>query len=201
MKLTMYSQEHVRDVVKKSFDIEQDTDIVVKPSADRASVRRYNDSADGMEGPDSTKVEFDMLGPVNSLWNRRVVEILRAKFRDLEDEEEWGLPIRTNFYIEEMFQARFIRLRGCWRNAQCRLKEDGQLETEEEWEARMEAEELEDKKEARHLTRRIKVSEKLKRTTPSKEMIEIGPSREDRRLHDQVRRSKAVQRFRNLEMA
>jgi hypothetical protein len=153
-----------------------------------------------MEGPDSMNVQFDMLGPLNSLWNRRALEILRAKFRDLEDEEGWGLPTRTNFYIEDMFQARFIRLRGLWRKAQLRLKADGQLETEEEWEERMAAEELDDKKEARHLTRRITVSEKLKRTTPSNEMIEIETSREDRRLHDQVCRRKAVKRFGNLEM-
>lgn len=144
-------------------------DIVPKPSADRDKVILYNETADGMEGPDSTNVQFDMVGKINSLWNRRVVEILRMAFRNKENEEEWGLPPRSNVYVEDMFQHRFIVLRGIWRKSQFRKKANGQLETEEEWIVRVKTEELADRKLQRHLTRRMTVSEKPRRTTPSNE--------------------------------
>lgn len=99
-----------------------------------------------------------MLGGIDSLWNKRIVEMLIRKFRDSEDENSWGLPSRSNFYVEDMIKDRLRRLRTLWRGVQCRVKEDGEMETEEEWEARVTKDQLETLKNARHLTRRQNVS-------------------------------------------
>jgi hypothetical protein len=101
-----------------------------------------------------------MLRPIDSQWNKRIIEILVEKFRDIEDENEneWNLPSRTNFYIQDMIKEKLKRLRTTWRRAQCQLKDSGELETETEWEERMIKYLSEDTKNARHLTRRQNVS-------------------------------------------
>jgi formylmethanofuran dehydrogenase subunit C len=110
-----------------------------------------------------------MLGSIESLWNKRIVEILVQKFRDDEDENEneWRLPSRSNFYIQDMIKERLKRLRTIWRKAQCQLKENGQLETEEEWAARMMESISEDMKNTRHLTRRQNVSGEMGSAKPN----------------------------------
>lgn len=108
-----------------------------------------------------------MLGNIDSPWNKRIIEILRQQFRDVEDENEWGLPPRSNFYIEDVIKERIKRLCTAWRKSQCRLKEDGQLETEKEWEERMITSISEDMKNARHLTRRRNVSCEMWSAKPS----------------------------------
>jgi hypothetical protein len=110
-----------------------------------------------------------MLGGIESRWNKRIVEILVQEFRDAEDENEneWRLPSRSIFYIQDMIKERLQRLRTIWRKAQCQMKENGQLETEEEWAARVMKGMSEDMKNARHLTRRQNVSGEIGSAKPS----------------------------------
>lgn len=153
---------HVLQLFQSSFDIGQDRDVITKETANRASVDAYNESGDAMDGPNPLDLKFDMLGSSDSLWNRRVMEILREKFRDLDDEENWELPPRSNLYIDEIILDRFNRIRSIWRAGQLRVKENGELETETEWEERVGNEQLEDVKKGRHLTRRKNVSVEIR---------------------------------------
>jgi hypothetical protein len=110
-----------------------------------------------------------MLGNTYSPWNKRIVELLVQKFRDVEDENEneWGLPSRSNFYIQDIIKKQLRRLRMLWRCGQCQLKENGEMETENEWEERQWERQLERLKDARHLTRRQNVSGEIGSAEPS----------------------------------
>jgi hypothetical protein len=152
----------VRALIKDAFEIEQDTDITTKDGADLTSVNEYNTSIEGANGPVITSLRIDMIGEIDSLWNVRVIELLVKRFRDAEDEfkEEWDLlPTRLNAYIQDMVKSRIKRLRTVWRNAQPKVKENGELETEKEWEERVTNSQLDTIKNARQLTRRGNVSE------------------------------------------
>jgi hypothetical protein len=80
------------------------------------------------------------------------------KFKEARMEEDWDVPDREDVYYRDLMYQRFKRLRKCWRDGKvCRLP-SGELETEEEWAARIEAVYLKDLHKGRHLERRIKVS-------------------------------------------
>jgi len=80
------------------------------------------------------------------------------KLKETRKEENWDLPDREDVYFRDLMYQRFKRLRKCWRDGKvCRLP-SGDLETEEEWAARVEAVYLKDLHKGRHLERRIKVS-------------------------------------------
>jgi hypothetical protein len=51
------------------------------------------------------------------------------------------------------------RIRGTWKTAQLRIKENGDLETDTEWESRVEQMKPASRKKARHLNRRRNVME------------------------------------------
>jgi hypothetical protein len=110
-----------------------------------------------------------MLGNKYSPWNKRIVELLVQKFRDVEDENEneWGLPSRSNFYIQDIIKDTLRRFRMLWRRGQCQLKENGEMETGKEWEERQLERQLERLKDARHLTRRQNVSGEIGSAMPS----------------------------------
>jgi hypothetical protein len=151
---------------KETFGINQDTDIIGKDSADLDAVATYNESGQDEDEPNPLELRFDMMGSVDSLWNKRVLQILREKFRALEKEKNWNLPARSNLYIDEMIQKRMERIRGTWRTAQLRIKENGDLETDAEWESRIEEMQLAALKRARHLNRRRNVSDGNENSTP-----------------------------------
>jgi hypothetical protein len=148
--------------------IEQDSDITTKDSADLAVVEAYNNLIDGADEPDVSALKLDMLGNTYSLWNKRIVELLVQKF-DVEDENEneWGLPSRLNFYIQDIIKKQLRRFRMLWRCGQCQLKENGEMETENEWEERQWERQLERLKDARHLTRHQNVSGEIGSAEPS----------------------------------
>ena len=134
--------------------MEKDMDVTTKDGADLAIVDAYNQYSDGADEPDTSAPKVDMVGSMDSRWNKRVVEILVQKLRDVEDENEWDLPSRSNFYLQDMIKNQLEPLRILWRRAKYQVKENGEMETDQEWEARQ-APRLKD---ARHWTRRQAVS-------------------------------------------
>lgn len=120
-------------------------------------MKPYNDGGEG-DGPDPENLCFEMTGPKDSAWNQRVVDLLLKKFREVEKEEDWSIPDRSDVYVKNLIQEKFKRIRTIWRKAQLRTKESGELEDEEEWERRASSEQMEQLKKARHLTRRRAVS-------------------------------------------
>jgi hypothetical protein len=141
-----------------NLGITQDSEIVFKDTADIAAVLAYNESGEDEDGPNPSAIKMDLIGAIDTLWNKRVLDILQQKFRELEAEENWNLPYRSNFYIYTLIHAKMGRLHTAWRKAQSRIKEDGTIETDEEWESRITAQQEADWKKARHQTRRLNVS-------------------------------------------
>lgn len=75
-----------------------------------------------------------MKGKINSIWNLQVIEILLAELKT----KDWdGLPQRSEAYLADLIEGKLERVRTCWRNAQPKFKETGEVETITDVESRM----------------------------------------------------------------
>jgi hypothetical protein len=147
-------QALVREVFKETLKIEQDEDIVSHQVALKEDIERYHEGHGN--GPDPDNLRLDLKGEANSGWNSKVVQILRGK---LEPKTRYyELPTRSDRYLDDIIQAKFKRLRICWRQVQVRINEAGRLETPDELENRVQAKKDATLKSARHNTRRHSVS-------------------------------------------
>jgi hypothetical protein len=63
-----------------------------------------------------------------------VIEILLAELK----KKDWdGLPQRSEAYLADLIEGKLERVRTCWRNAQPKLNETGEVETIADVESRM----------------------------------------------------------------
>ena len=70
-------------------------------------------------------------------WNEKVAQILPEKLL-LKKEDGWAdLPERSKAYFLDMITEKIDHARGCWRKAQPKIKDDGEVETLQEVEDRM----------------------------------------------------------------
>jgi hypothetical protein len=143
-------------VVKDSLGIDKDNDMVVADSASMIEAQLY-EKGEG-NGPDPKALLFELRHPKSTAWNQRVIAILLEKFRENEREEDWGLPVRSDAYVLELFQNRYKRIREAWQKGQFRVKPSGERETREEWSERIMRGFDEENKKHRHSTRTGAVS-------------------------------------------
>jgi hypothetical protein len=48
------------------------------------------------------------------------------------EKADWGLPNMPDTYFEDLISEKFLRVRAYWRNAQRKVKDDGEMETWDE---------------------------------------------------------------------
>ena len=156
------SQELVRDTFKAKFEIENDDEIVKHIPACDEELEEF--LGDDTKGPNPDELHIDGRHKISSKWNKAVVQIMVDAVRDLkkkdgEDKKKFeSLSERSNDYIEELVVQRLERLRGIWRKAQPKVKENGEVEAASEIEERMATERDLVEKAARAGTRRRAVS-------------------------------------------
>lgn len=110
------------------------------------------------DGPTLEDLHLDIAGGMRSDWNQRVFNLLRQEMCD-DMELESGIPWRSDEYIEKLIRERFKRLATAWKSAQPRRMADGTTESVDAVELRMINDRDSSLKSARHLTRRINVSQ------------------------------------------
>lgn len=110
------------------------------------------------DGPDPEDLHFEMTCGPDSVWNRRVLELLLEKLKE-EDGDE--LPERSDAYWLDIMAKRFTSLRTPWTKAQRRITSSGELETPEEVDGHVKSGFSSNRTRARKATRRQTVSSKL----------------------------------------
>jgi hypothetical protein len=150
-------QALARKLFKDVFDIEQDEDFLNHKSASPEQVQAFVDDSSG--GPDSDDLHFDMIGPYNNVWNRRVIAALAEKFEEKRQAQpkHLRLPQRPVEYVEQLLVKRFERCRTHWLNQKPRVTDGGIKETQEQVEIRVNNAKRMERKNARHTTRRRNV--------------------------------------------
>ena len=134
------------------FGINQDDDFALLRSAPPEGTSAY-ESGEG-DGPDADDLHIDMMGGLNSEWNKRVLEILLAKLKDVREEEKWSLPNRSDKYLAELIRDRLKKAIRTWVGSQRRTTNSGGLETWDQVEQRLVAQREAQLSATRHATRR-----------------------------------------------
>jgi hypothetical protein len=146
----------VRALFKDVFEVNQDDDFALHDSVLPETARAYaNDVGDG---PKEADLHIDMMGGSNSMWNKKVTEILLSKLKDCREEDQWQLPYRSDAYLEELIKERLKRVMKVWAASQRRPKMLGGVESWDEVEQRLVAQKEAQLLVNRHATRRRAVS-------------------------------------------
>jgi hypothetical protein len=125
-------QRYVRDVFEEKFQVCQDEDYTLHDPPTPQEVHQY--ALKRGPGPNPEALRIDMKGKINSIWNLQVIEILLAELKT----KDWdGLPQRSEAYLADLIEGKLERVRTCWRNAQPKFKETGEVETITDVESRM----------------------------------------------------------------
>jgi len=90
-------------------------------------------------------------------WNKEALGMLLDMLRE-EEEEEDGIPRRSDDYLMTILSNRFTALQRPWKKSQSRKKSDGEMETPVETAKRVYREDLDGRQAARKLQRRRCVS-------------------------------------------
>jgi len=144
-------------VCREKFDIENTEDWALHESATSEEVRTY--SLEGTGGPDLEKLQIDMKGKLSSHWNQTVADLLLDLVVERKGKEAWSaFPERSDAYFLELVMEQLERARTVWRNAQPKVKEDGEIEELDEVEKRMNDDKEAKGKLTRATTRRKAVS-------------------------------------------
>ena len=114
-------------------------------------------AADPSMGPDLADLHFDVKAGMRSEWNKKALRLMQTEFCRQLDEDYEHVPVRSAQYFEELFQERFQRLAGIWKNAQPQITSSGELESHEAVEQRMMDDKDIELKACHHTTRRINV--------------------------------------------
>jgi hypothetical protein len=126
------SQKYVRNIFEEKFQVRQDEDYTLHDPPTPQEVHKY--ALGRGPGPNPEDLRIDMKGKINSNWNLQVIEILLAELK----KKDWdGLPQRSEAYLVDLIEGKLERVRTCWRNAQPKLKETGEVETIADVESRM----------------------------------------------------------------
>jgi len=151
-----FVQAHGRALMKQVFKINQDEDFALHQSVTPQTADAYS-KGEG-EGPDENDLHIDMMGALNSEWNKKVLEILLAKLKDARKEEKWSLPNRSDDYLAALIKDRMKRAMRKWTASQRKTNQSGGLETWNEVEQRLVAQKEAQLVATRHATRRRNVS-------------------------------------------
>jgi hypothetical protein len=89
---------------------------------------------DGGDGPDPDDLHFEMESGPDTMWNRRVLEILLERLKETSGE---ALPERSDEYWVELLGKRYANMRMPWQEAQPRMMISGELENDTELQSRM----------------------------------------------------------------
>jgi hypothetical protein len=146
----------VRALYRKEFHVKQDDDFAMHNSTLPEIARAYNEGEG--DGPDSDDLHIDMIGGVNSKWNKEVLHILLAKLKHTRKVEKWALPKRSDSYFAELLKDRYKRAVNVWQRSQRGTNGSGELETWDEVEQRLVAQKEVQLLVNRHTTRRRNVS-------------------------------------------
>jgi hypothetical protein len=149
-------KKRVLTFYREVFDIRSGMDFMDHKSANESDVRDY--AKDMEDGPNPEDLHFDMTTGPDSVWNRRVLELLLEK---LKEDNSDTLPARSDAYWIDLLAKRFINLRTSWNKGQRKMKPSGELETPEEVEDRLATSVAMDEVRSRKATRRNHVSSKI----------------------------------------
>ena len=142
---------------REKFSIENSEDWALHEAATSEQVRKYD--LEGTGGPDLENLQIDMRGKLSSHWNQAAADLLLDLVVERKKKEAWSaLPERSDAYFLELVTEQLERARTAWRNAQPRVKEDGDVEELDEVERRMNEDKEAKAKLTRATTRRKNVS-------------------------------------------
>ena len=142
----------MRRVFKLAFNINQDEDFAWHTSATMQQVHDYGNNIGN--GPDPNNLRIDMRGPLTNAWNRRVIEILKEKFHEYRQARAPALrtPERPDEYIERLIVEKILYCQSYWKKARPQTGPDGEQETLEAIQTRLERMHEENAQRQRRLT-------------------------------------------------
>jgi hypothetical protein len=147
------SKRRVVTFFREVFDIASDRDFISHETANPTDINDY--LQDIGDGPDPEDLHFDMISGPDSVWNRRMLQLLLEK---LKEEDRDDLPERSDEYWIDLMAKRFTNLQPTWRKGQRRMKPCGGMESAEEVQNRVATGFDDDDVVARRATRRRHVS-------------------------------------------
>ncbi|KAI6006409.1 hypothetical protein EDC04DRAFT_2548020, partial [Pisolithus marmoratus] len=125
----------VRELFSNIFSVTRDKDFLSHESPSHKVVMSFT-KGDG-PGPDPINLQWDFTGPVSSLWNQAVIEILLDKLHALCTEEKWTTKPRSDKYWKEAIKQKFNRIKVTWTKGRPKRLETGILETPAQVAARL----------------------------------------------------------------
>ncbi|KAI6030078.1 hypothetical protein EDC04DRAFT_2605587 [Pisolithus marmoratus] len=111
-KYHQFAMEHVRELLGNIFSVTRDKDFLSHESPSHEVVMSFTEG--NGPGPDPINLQWDFTGPVSSLWNQAVIEILLDKLHALCAEEKWTTKPRSNEYWKEAIKQKFNRIKVIW---------------------------------------------------------------------------------------
>ncbi|KAI6011345.1 hypothetical protein EDC04DRAFT_2580541, partial [Pisolithus marmoratus] len=96
----------VRELFGNVFSVTRDEDFLSHESPSHEVVMSFTEG-DG-PGPDPINLQWDFTGPVSSLWNQAVIEILLDKLHALCAEEKWTTKPRSDEYWKEAIKQKLM---------------------------------------------------------------------------------------------
>ncbi|KAI6040820.1 hypothetical protein EDC04DRAFT_2539772, partial [Pisolithus marmoratus] len=164
----------VRELFGNVFSVTRDEDFLSHESPSHEVVMSFTEG-DG-PGPDPIDLQWDFTGPVSSLWNQAVVEILLDKLHALCTEEKWTTKPRSDEYWKEAIKQKFNWIKVIWTKGRPKRLETGILETPAQVAARLMHTKMDDLKDTRKDTRRMCRSS-CRRSTVTKSFLRTEMAR------------------------
>lgn len=121
---------------------------------DARTLQAFND---GREEPDPDHLCFDLRKGVDSPWNDCVLRILVDEIKVARKASKYKIPKRSDAYLLDMVQERYLRARTSWKETVPRYTIDNKMETPGEVESRVLTEKEKKEKSARCRERRVAV--------------------------------------------
>ena len=145
----------VRNMFKDLLGISQDDDFINHLEADPETIFQFEGSGEPM--PDLKDIRFDLLGDPHSIWNTKIIDMLRLEFLRRETRQLFALPTMSDDYIESIISDRISRLKTVWMRGMRQRRANGTVENDLEVEARLMESREERLKGIRHWERRSTV--------------------------------------------
>lgn len=133
-----------------------DDDIVSHETTETAQLLAHSE---GLSEPDENRLRLDFIGNENSLWNRKVFDILAAQIILLKEEPHYKhIPDASPSYVRALVIGKYKRLRQKWRDALPKTNSMGVRETVDDAQRRLIEKAEEEGKRKRRDRRRMTVS-------------------------------------------
>lgn len=149
------SQEVVRKWYKEQYNLGDDNDISSVESVKEEIINAYM-SGNANAGLNDDYLPLDFVGNEKSIWNKRVFALILKQVKVLVKDAE--LPDAEDTYLMCLIQNKYSRLRQKWREAMPRTDINGNKETMEEVDSRLESQSQKHHQQARRHRRRTNVS-------------------------------------------